>query len=125
MISNKFGDKIAYGEVCIMCHSDCGEDSPVFSGYDYELVVCGQCPPTTKKDHRALMLQQNILEQQGSRCAVCHGTQPGKKGWIIDHDHVTRKVRGVLCGSCNMGLGLLKDNPDACNRAAAYIRKGG
>lgn len=65
-----------------------------------------------------------LLEEQGGCCACCGATQANKK-WsrlCIDHDHVTGKVRGLLCGNCNAGIGLFSNDPDALERAADYLR---
>lgn len=54
-------------------------------------------------------------------CAVCMA--PFKDEWAgyIDHDHVTGRVRGLLCDYCNVGLGRFRDNPVFLRRAAAYV----
>jgi Recombination endonuclease VII len=61
---------------------------------------------------------RSLMEQQGSECAICTRllTDP-----IVDHDHATGKVRGLLCRRCNTGIGMLEDNPDTLMRAADYI----
>lgn len=41
----------------------------------------------------------------------------------VDHNHKTSKVRGYLCGSCNRGIGLLKDSPEVLRLAAEYLEK--
>jgi hypothetical protein len=47
-----------------------------------------------------------MFAKQGHKCAICEVTEPGSKhGWHTDHDHVTGKVRGILCHKCNMALG--------------------
>jgi len=48
-----------------------------------------------------------MVAQQGGICAICGGP-PGTKGFHIDHDHTTGEVRGLLCGSCNVGVGWLE-----------------
>jgi hypothetical protein len=45
-----------------------------------------------------------------SKRDVCH----------VDHCHTTGAVRGLLCGACNLALGLLKDKPEM---AVAYLEK--
>ena len=63
------------------------------------------------------------LMAQGNKCAIC-GT-PAKSGERIsldvDHDHETGAVRGLLCNSCNQGLGYLRDDPARLRAAATYL----
>lgn len=90
---------------------------------------------THREQRRALMFMANLrrhgvtldqyhamLERQGELCAICQSVlQPINKDTHIDHDHATGKVRGLLCGACNLGLGKFKDNPAALRAAAAYV----
>lgn len=39
----------------------------------------------------------------------------------VDHDHKWTEVRGLLCGSCNRGIGLLKENPAYLHCAGNHI----
>jgi hypothetical protein len=59
-----------------------------------------------------------LLESQDGHCAICDRTD----GLHVDHDHVTSKVRGLLCGSHNRGLGIFNDSPEQLEAAAAYLR---
>lgn len=65
-----------------------------------------------------------MFKRQGGVCAIC-GTPPKKGGrrLNVDHDHKTKKVRGLLCFLCNRGLGIFRDKPDRLEKAAAYLRK--
>lgn len=62
-----------------------------------------------------------MLEAQGQRCAICRTDTPNGKGWQIDHDHATGRIRGILCTNCNSGLGRFKDDPARFRAAAAYL----
>ena len=59
-----------------------------------------------------------LFKKQNGKCAIC-GAKKDKLD--IDHCHKTNKVRGLLCGSCNRALGLLKDNTDFLNSAIKYL----
>lgn len=37
------------------------------------------------------------------------------------NDHGTKKVRGILCHKCNLGLGMFFDNPDFIRAALFYL----
>lgn len=74
-----------------------------------------------------------MLADQGGRCAICGTTEPGKGSrFAIDHDHSCCPgsfscgscVRGLLCNRCNMGIGLLQDNPKIIASALQYIIGG-
>lgn len=60
-------------------------------------------------------------------CAIC-GTLQNKSGrwkdkWHLDHCHSTNKVRGMLCGNCNRGLGQFQDNQEIMMKAIDYLQK--
>jgi hypothetical protein len=61
-----------------------------------------------------------MLDSQGGACAVCGKTQ-GRQ--VVDHDHVTGKVRGILCVRCNVSIGGLGDNAEGLMRAICYLEK--
>ncbi|QSM04369.1 hypothetical protein PROPHIGD43A-4_59 [Mycobacterium phage prophiGD43A-4] len=55
---------------------------------------------------------------QRGKCAIC-GDAP--ESLVVDHNHETGAVRGLLCNNCNRCLGLLKDNIEVLTSAAAYL----
>ena len=59
----------------------------------------------------------NLFNIQGGVCAICGQTNPR----CVDHDHVTGKVRGLLCMACNFSIGVMKDSPERLRKAASYL----
>jgi len=59
-----------------------------------------------------------MVENQKGLCAICG--RSGKK-LVIDHCHKTGKVRGLLCYSCNLAIGLLNDSPELFSACSRYV----
>lgn len=64
-----------------------------------------------------------MLAEQNGRCAICGAMPERLASMHIDHDHDHGHLRGLLCSSCNQGLGLFKDDPALLLRAAVYLRQ--
>lgn len=67
-----------------------------------------------------------MLEKQKQCCAICETPfasfgKDEERNTHVDHDHVSGKVRGLLCPHCNRGIGSFKDNPQSLRRAALYL----
>jgi len=60
---------------------------------------------------------RELVEAAGS-CAICGSTADLR----LDHCHRQGNVRGVLCNSCNLGLGIFGDDPERLEAAASYLR---
>jgi len=61
---------------------------------------------------------------QGRVCAICGKKRKrGEKAFVVDHDHKTDVIRGILCHYCNRALGLADDNIELLKLAAAYLLK--
>ena len=69
--------------------------------------------------------RDRLLALQEDRCAICSDELTNSKTRHIDHCHKSGTVRGILCASCNLGLGNFKDDPDRLMAAAAYLQAGG
>ncbi len=61
----------------------------------------------------------DMLAKQHGRCAICRDPFHNKPG--VDHDHVTGRVRGLLCTFCNTGIGLFRDDPTRLRSAIEYL----
>ncbi len=57
---------------------------------------------------------------QGDACPIC--LEPFVKEPHVDHDHATGRIRGLLCGRCNLGLGKFRDDPERLRRAVDYLQ---
>lgn len=62
-----------------------------------------------------------LSERQGGRCAICGDVPKGRL--VVDHDHETGKVRGLLCNFCNAALGFFRDDPHRLIAAANYLQE--
>lgn len=60
----------------------------------------------------------NLSKAQDNRCAICNEIKP----LVVDHNHQTGLIRGLLCNFCNQGLGLFKDNSTILRNAAKYVK---
>jgi hypothetical protein len=62
-------------------------------------------------------------DDQVGRCAICESEfNRTDNKYHTDHCHKTKKVRGLLCGPCNVGLGMFKDNLHSLERAIKYLK---
>lgn len=64
-------------------------------------------------------------DSQDGRCAACGGEQDNKRARVlcVDHCHNSGRVRGLLCTTCNVALGMLKEQPDRILRLARYAEE--
>lgn len=84
------------------------------------------------KKHYGVSWQERVrlFTAQGGACAICTRLLElrGAKGCakttaVLDHCHTTGRVRGVLCGLCNLALGRFGDDPVNLRAAAAYLER--
>jgi hypothetical protein len=99
--------KDGYYKHCRKCHySVYGRDSHLRNRYGI-----------TEIEYHAM------LEKQGYKCKVC-GQEHKESRYgriIVDHDHETGKIRGLLCQPCNMTLGTSKDNIETLKGLIKYL----
>lgn len=90
------------------------------------MVTCKQCSSIKSRPVRLKYLYgiteedyENLFEKQNGQCAIC-----GKNiKLVVDHNHETGKIRALLCGNCNRGIGIFQDNPNLLYKAASYLKK--
>jgi len=60
-----------------------------------------------------------LLKNQNNKCKICLK----KNKLVVDHDHKTGKVRGLLCNHCNTGIGFLKENLNILKNSIKYLQQ--
>lgn len=68
---------------------------------------------------------RQMLEDQDHKCAICSRAHMESQyhKLYVDHDHKTKKVRALLCRSCNFMIGLGNESPEILRLAALYLEK--
>jgi hypothetical protein len=71
-----------------------------------------------------LQQYEGMLKEQDNGCAICGRRDAGRRTdrLLVDHDHVTGRVRALLCHKCNAVLGMMDDDPERLEAAARYLR---
>lgn len=75
------------------------------------------------------------FESQKESCACCGTSNPGPRGWQLDHDHSCcnsvgaeticgKCLRGILCSRCNLTLGVVNDSVELLQKMQDYLRRG-
>jgi hypothetical protein len=111
----------------------CKEDKCALTEFPSKRRVCMKCVKKAASEYALLMKFGVTAEQYGDMykqqkgcCALCdiHSTEFNKK-LAVDHCHVTGKVRGLLCATCNIGLGQFKDKTEVMKKAIEYLENEG
>jgi hypothetical protein len=76
------------------------------------------------EDHTRMLQEQNYC---CAACGVKFSPEGAKKqtAACVDHDHMTKEVRELLCASCNIILGQVSDNVDRLTVLIAYLKRHG
>ena len=120
--------------------SECGKTKVVGPKNWYRNSTCAACyqkrykaeNPDKYRDIKLRHLYGISLEQynamlaaQNNKCAICPRTdnnaESGKfQNFVVDHRHSDRKVRALLCHSCNKNVGIVEKHLDAIQ---SYLKK--
>lgn len=131
-------------KVCYLCNTE--KNYSEFSGNqsrrDGLQTYCKQCGFDKqtewyyKRKHGiSLKERDELLASQNFICLICknpilfkknkgRGLNTGVEA-VVDHCHDSKRIRGVLCGHCNTGLGAFKDNINSLYSAIEYLQKYG
>jgi len=117
--------------------NQCGDQKVVdeFPNLVYGTYLCRDClraaqgAQQLRRKGCSNELYRTLFEAQDGKCAICgaiegHRSRYGKVCRLaVDHDHRTGKVRGLLCGNCNRGLGRFKDLIENLEAAVRYLKR--
>lgn len=90
-----------------------------------------KAPMTPKQKAESMWSMYRITPEDYARlhaaqyggCAICGTSIPAewKNGVHIDHCHASKKVRGLLCPNCNIGLGMFNDDVALLSKSIEYL----
>jgi hypothetical protein len=71
-----------------------------------------------------------LLKKSNNKCYICQSEGFSMKEChrsvlVVDHNHKTGAIRGMLCHNCNRALGLLQDSEEILEKALKYIQQEG
>lgn len=129
------------GRVCGKCSIDLNDHNWWPSSRKRNYNVCNLCDTLRQREyankrpdvHLAKAIKKyglsyedycSMLSQQAGVCAICGNkeTYGRKKNLSVDHCHTTGRIRGLLCSSCNIGLGKFKEDTALLEKALEYLR---
>jgi len=64
-----------------------------------------------------------MVNRQGGVCAACGGPPDDQRPLMVDHDHATGAVRGLLCNSCNLTLGRSRESHHRLRSLLLYLER--
>lgn len=112
------------------CCDECGTSLTVTARRAAETRVF--CSRDCKSRHRVVsnygltrVAYNGMLEAQNGGCAICGAVAADAIGrrLVVDHDHLTGNVRGLLCSACNSGLGHFGDDPQRLSNSIDYLAR--
>ena len=140
-------------KTCIKCKETKGHDLyyKATNSRDGFQSVCKACDRIRRKkqyhekpelSHKSMIARKygitidqydSIWSAQGCKCAICgaeknYRTIKGKKTetrMAVDHCHTTGNIRGLLCYTCNVGIGMLQDDTNILKAAINYLDSEG
>lgn len=87
--------------------------------------ICKQCKSTSwkskyvYKNYKKYGLTEVEYKQFNRKCYICGALDR----LCVDHDHTNNNIRGLLCASCNLGLGNFKDSINLLLKASDYLKQ--
>lgn len=77
------------------------------------------------RKHYGITLSEynSMLKAQKRRCKICGKKKTQMRKLCVDHCHETGRIRGLLCSTCNTGIGSFYHDPELMLKAIEYIEE--
>jgi hypothetical protein len=110
--------------LCKDCHSVKSKERYFNKGGKEKQKVRAQRYNLKKYGLSVEQYNEMVVNQKGL-CKICETNESHRTSTrynlFVDHDHITGKVRGLLCHHCNVGLGHFEDKKELLERAIRYL----
>jgi DNA-directed RNA polymerase subunit RPC12/RpoP len=125
---------------CPKCNRDNLLRDEVKLNINYNIQMCNKCSNKYWKNYRennrdkinlthrmvkyGITVEEHnkLLKLQLNSCAICKRSFDIVKE-VVDHNHKTNEVRGILCYSCNAAIGFMKENEDLIWNMLEYLKR--
>lgn len=114
----------------MMCQEEgCVRVARIHSQSGRYLKRCISCQNNMTSYRITTPIRDAILRDQHGKCKTCKGDikfykdGPMDGRAVVDHCHTTGAVRGILCSSCNIALGKVKDDTDTLQNMILYLEE--
>ena len=97
----------------------CGKEKTINEYGKNSLSWCKACQVLRHKKEKYGLSPADYQTVLANGCEICGSHE----ALVIDHNHQTNHIRGVLCHHCNSGLGLFRDNPAILESAIDYLKR--
>lgn len=120
-------------KTCAWCNEKkpVSEFSSTVSSPDGLHTYCRACQKEYKRARRYGITEEqyrSMIDWTGETCWSCSkpltSTGNGGAQRCVDHSHASGRVRGILCGNCNRGYGLVGDNLEGAAKLLLYAFQG-
>lgn len=105
--------------------SDCRQVLPVSAYNKHGIGIHPKCKDCWSLHGRAIrygLTRDQVIDMLARPCDSC-GEEVEPRWKHIDHDHVSGVVRGILCNSCNVSLGLMNEDANRLRALIDYIER--
>lgn len=91
-------------------------------GSNWKRKECNACRTIDSKCSRYKITKEQYFElmnEYNFKCGICYTSD----SLCIDHDHITGRVRGILCRTCNLTLGRMNEDTKRLYKMISYLNK--